>query len=937
MGSPPTPGTATPSYTTAASSMTTAKYLDALDEEAGPSGSASPKSPHSQHPRKGPKRRSKAAPRLNQRLHGPPYYKGRGGRATSIRDVLRDWLPLQLFEHGHKAPLPNAEASRKAEHQDGSKEHTTTREMRHCSAVGEMSPASGAGGPTSRSGQRVGLLHNFADNRSTAAYATASATPMRARKAARAARSDAPQTSDTAAPDHRTVAQVSVPPAPGQQQPARRQPRPRAARRRPEARVNTGSEPRGQQKQARRNLPKAMGSPPSPGTATPSYTTAASSMTTAKHVEALDEEAGPSGSASPKSPHSQHLRKALKKRSKAAPRLNHRFQGAPYYKGRGGRAPSIRGVLRDWLPLQLFEHGHKAPLPNAEASRKAEHQDGSNEHTTTREMRHCSAVGVMSQASGAGGRTSGLGQRVGPLHNFADNTTTAAYATATDTPTRARKAAWAARSDAPQTSDTAASAHRSVARVSVQPAPGQQEPAGRQPRPRAARRRPEARVTTFLQPCMFLLSTVLVVLLLPALILLTPYMRGAGAAAAYAGGEALETVQPVLTYRLPNESASHCVRRRRLVVDTSATPVNVNAARTAFKASLRLPVIRRRRLVCLYKEAPDTMGLLEDLFSLCTDVVYGQFYLDKAGLLSKQPTLARRLPDKSRYAHAPRLLGWMGGELGDAGDFSRLARESATTLQGFVRNFTSWLQAWSFDGAHLDWRYPGGPCEVDDDFVTFVRLLQFLRHSTRLLSVALPYKEAMLAKRFDISNIASLADMLVVNTDETLAEDYTGQPSCPGAALPQVAASLWRVRRMMAAASELQQQQTTANLSVQLCHTVSLASVVYYRSFAQPSNLSKGLFVVSSVVPYSDHCLNKAGYRNQPLLNEPGCTALVRESNSAPRVIASAGPDDLRRRLEQAYVVHDFGHECVAAAALAYDDYAGHCGLGRWPLLRALY
>lgn len=51
----------------------------------------------------------------------------------------------------------------------------------------------------------------------------------------------------------------------------------------------------------------------------------------------------------------------------------------------------------------------------------------------------------------------------------------------------------------------------------------------------------------------------------------------------------------------------------------------------------------------------------------------------------------------------------------------------------------------------------GGPCEVDDDYYTFVRLLQFLRNKTRLLSVALPYKEAMLARRFDISNIARCA------------------------------------------------------------------------------------------------------------------------------------------------------------------------------------
>lgn len=303
----------------------------------------------------------------------------------------------------------------------------------------------------------------------------------------------------------------------------------------------------------------------------------------------------------------------------------------------------------------------------------------------------------------------------------------------------------------------------------------------------------------------------------------------------------------------------------------------------------------------------------------------------------EQPTLDHRLPDKSLYPRAPRVLGWLGGELDDAGDFSRLADESTKKLQSFAENFATWLGQWSFDGAHVDWRYPGGPCDVADDYGSFVKLLRLLRNKTRLLSVAIPYKESMLVRRYDINKVASLADMLVLNTDEKFAEDNTGQPSCAGASLEQVAASLWRVRRM-AIRSELQEQHDdTVKNQAQLCHTVSLASIVYKRSFAQPSNKSIGPYVVSTVIPYSDHCLKKAGYQNQPLLTETGCTALVRESNDAPRVIASAGPDDLRRRLEEAYVVHDFGHQCVAAAALPYDDHVGNCGQGRWPLLRALY
>ncbi|XP_037523182.2 chitotriosidase-1-like isoform X1 [Rhipicephalus sanguineus] len=297
------------------------------------------------------------------------------------------------------------------------------------------------------------------------------------------------------------------------------------------------------------------------------------------------------------------------------------------------------------------------------------------------------------------------------------------------------------------------------------------------------------------------------------------------------------------------------------------------------------------------------------------------------------------LPDKSLYPHVPRVLGWLGGDLNDAGDYSRLADESTKSLQGFAENFATWLGQWSFDGAHIDWRYPGGPCDVANDYKAFVALLQLLRKKTRLLSVAIAYKDTMLAKRYDIDNIASLADMLILNTDEKMAEDNTGQPSCAGVSITQVAASLWRVRRI-AVNSELKQRQhdgDSAKRRVQLCHTVSLASAVYYRSFAQPSNKTTGPYVLSSVIPYSDHCLKKPGYRNQPLLNEPGCTALVRENINAPRVIAAAGPDDLRRRLEQAYVVHDFGHDCVAAAELPFDDRMGQCGHGRWPLLRALY
>ncbi|KAK8764843.1 hypothetical protein V5799_032548 [Amblyomma americanum] len=43
------------------------------------------------------------------------------------------------------------------------------------------------------------------------------------------------------------------------------------------------------------------------------------------------------------------------------------------------------------------------------------------------------------------------------------------------------------------------------------------------------------------------------------------------------------------------------------------------------------------------------------------------------------------------------------------------------------------------------------------------------------------------------------------------------------------------------------------------------------------------VFEVGAVVPFSDHCLNKTGFKKQPLLSEPGCTAMVRESYESPK------------------------------------------------------
>ncbi|KAL3238732.1 hypothetical protein MRX96_021767 [Rhipicephalus microplus] len=503
------------------------------------------------------------------------------------------------------------------------------------------------------------------------------------------------------------------------------------------------------------------------------------------------------------------------------------FHGQHHLKGNNaGLASDIQDAIKGWLPElpelpglpgYLFEPDQKkGPSdraterhPNAEAAKKVVHRDIAR-NTTMMEMRQCAVEGDATQASVFGATADLLQHAKEPAGSAESLSTTTAKK-------RTLKAADEAAS-ASRTTDTAASEHRSVAHGTPLPVVGLRSPAGRQARPRAAGRRPSVRVNTCLQSCMFVLSAVIVILVLPALAILKQYARGAGVAAANVADDVVDTVQPTLAYKLPREQASNCT-------------------------TLKLPVIRRRRLVCLYKAGPDAASVLDDLYHICTDVAYGQFYVDKAGVFSKQPTLDHVLPDKSLYPHAPRVLGWLGGDLNDAGDFSRLANESPVTLQGFAENFATWLGQWSFDGAHVDWRYPGGPCNVADDYNAFVSLLQLLRKKTGLLSVAIAYKETMLARRYDISMIASLADMLILNTDEEMAEDHTGQPSCAGAPLLQVAASLWRVRRM-AASSELKRQQPSdddpAKPSAQFCHTVSLASLVYYRSFAQPFNKSTG-------------------------------------------------------------------------------------------------
>ncbi|KAH8036598.1 hypothetical protein HPB51_002136 [Rhipicephalus microplus] len=650
------------------------------------------------------------------------------------------------------------------------------------------------------------------------------------------------------------------------------------------------------------------------------------------------------------------MKAARNKRAKALPRPDIRLHGQHHLKGNNaGLASDIQDAIKGWLPElpelpglpgYLFEPDQKkGPSdraterhPNAEAAKKVVHRDIAR-NTTMMEMRQCAVEGDATQASVFGATTDLLQHAKEPAGSAESLSTTTAKK-------RTLKAADEVASTS-RTTDTAASEHRSVAHVTPLPVVGLRSPAGRQARPRAAGRRPSVRVNTCLQSCMFVLSAVIVILVLPALAILKQYARGAGVAAANVADDVVDTIQPTLAYKLPREQASNCVHRRHYVIGTSLTLADGDGPASASKASttLKLPVIRRRRLVCLYKAGPDAASVLDDLYRICTDVAYGQFYVDKAGVFSKQPTLDHVLPDKSLYPHAPRVLGWLGGDLKDAGDFSRLANESPVTLQGFAENYATWLGQWSFDGAHVDWRYPvdahvasrfeniqqltvhapscciytqgrrslaqlplvgwfvrrvdvqgrgemnsnestntmidvpstsaalshtcaslpqmgisqaliarqnlktkvfcaGGPCNVADDYNAFVSLLQLLRKKTGLLSVAIAYKETMLARRYDISKIASLADMLILNTDEEMAEDATGQPSCAGAPLLQVAASLWRVRRM-AALSEMKRQQPSdvddpAKPSAQFCHTVSLASLAYYRSFAQPFNKSTG-------------------------------------------------------------------------------------------------
>ncbi|XP_077490955.1 uncharacterized protein LOC144101694 [Amblyomma americanum] len=494
--------------------------------------------------------------------------------------------------------------------------------------------------------------------------------------------------------------------------------------------------------------------------------------------------------------------------------------------GKGGRVQRVLAEAGQLGRAKALYEGVQSLLPASEAAKKAQ-ADEVSEHTTTLEMKRFAIEGDLSRVT--------VAEEPAAFMNLFRQLTDLSHMTSTApvrSPERERKKE--ALRVTYSTADTAAPNHRSLVVVSSAPGDGQRTTRG-SPRRTGGRRR-YTRRNAFLETCMFVLSAVVMILLLPTLAVLMPYLRHDNDSAQEADAVVLETLAPVLSYELPREQASHCGRRRSQAPRAPSTAPE-NMAANSPQTALRLPVIRRRRLVCLYKAAVDTISLINDLFSMCTDVVYGQFYVDKKGPSSKQPALDAKLPDKSRYAHGPRTLGWLGGELSDAGDFSRLASPSARNhvLEKFAQGFTAWIESWSFDGAHVDWRYPGGPCQVADDVTRFVTMLQTLRIKTRLLSVGLPYDETMLTARFKVNKISSLADMVVVGTDETLADDFTGQPSCAGRPLAQVAASLWRVGRMTSSP-----QQSATNYRAQICHAISLASVVYYRRFVQPQASEKG-------------------------------------------------------------------------------------------------
>ncbi|XP_045032760.1 probable chitinase 10 isoform X2 [Daphnia magna] len=282
--------------------------------------------------------------------------------------------------------------------------------------------------------------------------------------------------------------------------------------------------------------------------------------------------------------------------------------------------------------------------------------------------------------------------------------------------------------------------------------------------------------------------------------------------------------------------------------------------------------------------------------------------------------------------------GWAVG----SGPFKDLT-SNIFRMNQFVYDSTEFLRANNFDGLDIDWEYPRGA----DDRASFLNLIKELRLAFEgesvtnklprlLLTAAVPASPEAIAAGYDVPEVVKYVDFLNVMTYDFHGH-WEGQVGHNSPLFPlETAASHQRRLTVDYGAREWVKLGAPAE-------KIMIGMPTFGRTFTL-ADLSK--FDIGSPAsgggipgPYTSEAGFLAYYEVCDFLQEDNTTLVWDNEQQVPFAYRDdqwVGFDDERSLRTKVSWLKEQGFGGVMLYSLDMDDFRGHCGSGRYPLLQAV-
>lgn len=384
-----------------------------------------------------------------------------------------------------------------------------------------------------------------------------------------------------------------------------------------------------------------------------------------------------------------------------------------------------------------------------------------------------------------------------------------------------------------------------------------------------------------------------------------------------------------------------CLKRKSHVDDTWKPPFVDQIEEYPYVQPAQKPVF------CIFNHSsyqrPEDWAFRTGLINghMCTHVVYASAKITNDELDSANP-IFDIVKDgfknlallKFKYPHLKVLVSF-GEYEKDTANLSVLASSEARRAT-FARNVLAWLVENDYDGVNINWMHPSGPCGSPEDGNNLVKMIEQLRaviSRNRTVALTVPSSKALRRDGYDLRLLEPSVDYFIVQTHD-LHSSGSNMTHC---ACPYMSDD----RSLSSVLTDVLKELPSTFDSERVCFSITFSGTSF-RLAATPSvRLSE---LAKRTVGAGSHgtitrTKGRLAFYEACRLQGPDPFMDFRELCSYKTQgrdwVGYETPVSLSSKLSE--VFRRFKTQCVAVWDMDMDDFKGVCGLGKVPLLRAVY